>query len=252
MSRFPRAYEAVRVHEGGFVDHPDDPGGRTNKGVTQRTYDSWRRRRGYAPKDVLHISDDEVRAIYRGQYWSPVRGDDLPAGIAYLVFDAAINSGPGRAIRWLQSEIGAKVDGVVGEETIGLAREAEPRALIRRYNARRLDYVRGLPHWRTFGRGWRARIEEVTAQALAWVVDDTQQATSRVEAPGKAEGRPRVTRTLADALTDREAIGAVGGLVGSVGTLASGSGPVQYALAAVLVMAVLAAVVLLLRRAGES
>ena len=107
MDRFERAFALLAVHEGGYSNHPDDPGGATNRGVTQRTYDSYRARHGLERRDVRQITDGEVAEIYRGQYWDAIRGDDLPAGVAYCVFDAAVNSGPGRALRWLQAEIGA-------------------------------------------------------------------------------------------------------------------------------------------------
>src|SRR5690554_3243462 len=110
---FEPALALVLAHEGGYVDHPDDPGGATNKGITQRVYDAWRTSRGRHPRSVAAIRDEEVRAIYREQYWDAVRGDDLPAGIDYCTFDAAVNSGPAQAARWLQRAVGAAPDGIV-------------------------------------------------------------------------------------------------------------------------------------------
>lgn len=238
--RFPRAFALLKVHEGGYSNHPDDPGGATMKGVTQRTYDWWRRTKGWQTQNVKNITDGEVEEIYRGQYWDAVRADELPSGVAYCVFDAAVNSGPGRAARWLQQHIGAGVDGVVGNETIAKAREADPVDLINRYCGARLSFMKRLPHWKTFSNGWIRRVAEVRAQSINWA--QAQPVPESREAPqAKAEGPEKKTATLKDMATDTGTIGAVGGLVGSTGALASGDGPVQYAIAAVLVLVALGA-----------
>ncbi len=241
MDRFERAFALLAVHEGGYVNHPDDPGGATNKGVTQRTYDNYRARHGLARRDVRSISDDEVAAIYRVQYWDAIRADDLPEGVAYCVFDAAVNSGPGRAVRWLQAGIGASVDGVIGNETMGLTVRADPRTLIDGYCDRRLAFMQRLRHWPTFKNGWTRRVAEVRAQSKAWAVN-AEPEPSQVLPQAKAEGEQSATATLRDTLTDGKAVGAITGILGSAGTLLSGHGPVQYALAAALVIAALAGV----------
>jgi lysozyme family protein len=246
MDRFERAFALLAVHEGGYSNHPDDPGGATNRGVTQRTYDSYRARHGLERRDVRRITDAEVAEIYRGQYWDAIRGDDLPAGVAYCVFDAAVNSGPGRALRWLQAEIGATVDGVIGNETLGLAARRDPVRVIDGYCERRLTFMKRLKHWPTFQNGWSRRVAEVRAQSTAWAARRDPQ-PSTVAAPAKAQGAARASATLRDTLTDGKAVGAVTGILGSTGTLLSGSGPVQYALAAVLVIAALAGVWWLVR-----
>ena len=246
MDRFERAFALLAVHEGGYSNHPDDPGGATNRGVTQGKYDSYRARHGLERRDVRQITDGEVAKIYRGQYWDAIRGDDLPAGVAYCVFDAAVNSGPGRALRWLQAEIGAAVDGVIGNETLGLAARRDPVRLIDGYCARRLAFMKRLRHWPTFQNGWSGRVAEVRAQSTAWAVKSEPQ-PSKVIMPAKAEGAARASATLRDTLTDGKAVGAVTGIIGSAGTLLSGHGPIQYAIAAVMVIAALAGVWWLVR-----
>lgn len=146
------------AHEGGYVNHPKDPGGATNLGVTQRVYDMYRRRSGQATRSVRAIAPDEVAEIYKAQYWDAVRGDELPSGVDYAVFDYAVNSGPKRAIMELQRVIGAGVDGVIGMETVGKAREMDPFDLIEALCNRRMAFLRSLKHWKTFGRGWTARV----------------------------------------------------------------------------------------------
>lgn len=96
----------VLVHEGGYVDDPQDPGGETNKGITHKTYDAWRKRQGQPTRSVKHITPEEVAEIYRQQYWNKIAGDDLPSGVDYAVFDFAVNSGPSRAAQFLQRAVG--------------------------------------------------------------------------------------------------------------------------------------------------
>jgi lysozyme family protein len=241
-STFYRAFECLKVHEGGYVDHPDDPGGATMKGVTQRTYNAYLRRRGRTVQPVREITDDEVEDIYRRQFWDAVRADELPQGVAYCVFDAAVNSGVDQAVKWLQRVIGAKVDGIVGEETLSLAEQTDPVHLINVFCDKRLAFMRRLSHWPTFKDGWTRRVAEVRSQSLEWA-DQGAVATETTQPPmEKAEGRVSLRATAVEAVKDRGAISAVGGLLGSAGTLASGSGPIQYAVAAVLVMATITAI----------
>lgn len=250
MDRFERAMKILAVHEGGYVNHPDDPGGATNKGVTQATYDSYRLRRGLALKSVRHIGDDEVYEIYRRQYWDSIHADDLPEGVAYCVFDASVNSGPARAAKWLQVEVGAQVDGIVGNETLGLVEAQNRGVLIDRFCDRRLAFMRRLRHWKTFKNGWSKRVREVRAQSKIWA-GGAKPRPSVVQPQAKASGPERAVATARDVFSDRGALGAIGGILGSVGALINGDGPVQYALAAVLVIAALAGVWWMLREQSE-
>lgn len=164
-SAFQRALAAVLAHEGGYVNHPRDPGGATNKGITQRTYDDWRRSQGQTLRSVRDIADAEVEAIYRRDYWNKVRGDELPEGVAYAVFDFAVNSGVSRAVKFLQAVLGVEQDGIVGPATIAAAR-ASPRHAIEALMDKRLAFLRGLETFDTFGRGWTARCGDVRRAAL--------------------------------------------------------------------------------------
>ena len=156
----------VLQHEGGYVNHPKDPGGATNKGITQKTYDSWRDRAGQPRQSVRNIRDDEVTAIYRRGYWDKVRGDELPAGVDYAVFDFAVNSGVSRASKYLQEVVGVTQDGVIGPATIAAVRRHAPVGVIRELCARRLLFLKGLSTWRTFGKGWGTRVDDVARLAL--------------------------------------------------------------------------------------
>lgn len=160
-SNFDIVLPRVLAHEGGLVDHPKDPGGRTNRGVTQRVYDAFRRRKGAPVRAVDHVTDAEVREIYRRQYWDAIRGDDLPPGIDYAVFDYAVNSGPARAARDLQRALAIGADGSIGQRTIDAAYGADFVQTVDRLSDRRIAFVRSLKTFSTFGRGWTTRIEGV-------------------------------------------------------------------------------------------
>lgn len=148
----------VLAYEGGYVNHPKDPGGATMEGITQRTYDADRRRRGLAMQSVRQMEPFERDAIYKVQYWDAVRGDDLPSGIDAAVYDYAVNSGPGRAARELQAVLGVAQDGVIGVMTLDAAQAANPFAVIKGLCERRLAFLRRLKHWPTFKTGWTRRV----------------------------------------------------------------------------------------------
>ena len=164
-------FEACLAHvlqsEGGWADNPSDPGGATMKGVTLATYRKYKP--GATKAQLRAISDADLAMIYRGGYWNKVKGDDLPAGLDLVAFDAAVNSGPGRGARWLQEALGVNPDGVIGPKTIAAANAAHKEAVIDRACSIRLNWLRTLPHWPTFGKGWSRRVEAVrdTASKMA-------------------------------------------------------------------------------------
>ena len=163
---FKIALKHVLVHEGGWADHPKDPGGATMKGVTLITY---RRHFGEdkSKDDLRNISDKELGEIYRSGYWSKCRCDDLPGGVDYAVFDAAVNSGPGRSAKWLQAAVGAKQDGGVGPNTLSRVEERDPIQITGNMCDRRLSFLRSLSTWSDLGKGWERRVEGVRVTAVA-------------------------------------------------------------------------------------
>lgn len=166
MTPFLRSLRFVRRWEGGWSDHAQDPGGKTNHGITLATYTNWRRSQGLpdpSADDLRAISEEEVEAIYQQNYWDGCRCDELPPPIALLVFDMAVNAGPSRSIRLLQEALGVSVDGIIGPETLGAARAADPQAVAAEFTARRSVYYASLSTFRTFGLGWMRR----TAAALS-------------------------------------------------------------------------------------
>lgn len=165
---FARCLPEILRHEGGWADHPKDPGGATMKGITIGTYRQWKGR-AVTKAELRAISDAEVAAIYRRNYWDKVRGDDLPAGLDLVAFDAAVNSGPSRGARWLQTALGVAADGKIGPKTIAAARATDAATAINRALDIRLSFLKGLKTWPTFGKGWSSRIAGVRKVALSHV-----------------------------------------------------------------------------------
>lgn len=161
-------FEAIMEHifrsEGGYVDHPSDPGGATNMGITIGTLRAWRG--GTVTKaDVRALSKDEARQIYRKNYWDAVSGDELPSGVDLCTMDSAVNSGVSRGARWLQRAIGADPDGMIGTRTLAAVEAADPSLTIERMCDDRMNFLKGLRTWPTFGRGWQRRVDSVRAEA---------------------------------------------------------------------------------------
>jgi lysozyme family protein len=163
-NNFDGSLKLVLAHEGGFVNHPADPGGPTNFGVTQKVYDAYRRNKGLATRTVRLIEAEEVADIYRNQYWG-APCDSLPAGLDYAIFDYSVNSGRSRAVADLQRTLndrGAKlkIDGHCGEGTIDAANaDADNAALIEALCDRRMSFLKALKTYKTFGKGWKRRVE---------------------------------------------------------------------------------------------
>ena len=169
-TRFDLCLAHVLRHEGGYVDHPADPGGATNMGITLKTLARWRQVSPWwdlPQAEVKALSHGEAGRIYRALYWNACRADDLLPGIDLAVFDYAVNSGPDRAIRTLQAVLGVVVDGQVGPLTISAARKADSARIINAICDRRLGFLRALKTFPTFGRGWISRVASVRAAALA-------------------------------------------------------------------------------------
>jgi lysozyme family protein len=150
---FDQAFSHLLRSEGGFVDHPDDPGGATNWGITERVA----RANGFAGH-MRDLPQDTAKAIYRRLYWDAVDAENLPAIVRYAMFDAAVNSGVGQAARWLQRAVGVADDGRIGPVTLRAVGQASPDKLLRSMLAQRLLFMTNLTGWNSFGRGWARRI----------------------------------------------------------------------------------------------
>ncbi len=163
---FEQSLARVLKHEGGFVNHPRDPGGATNKGITIATYRRFVKRGGTV-RDLKNITDAQVAKVYKKQYWDKVQADHLPSGVDYAVFDFAVNSGPGRAAKFLQRVVGARADGVIGDQTLAAVRSKNPAAIVGEVCDTRLAWLQGLRTFTTFGKGWTRRVNDVKRVATA-------------------------------------------------------------------------------------
>ena len=166
QSDWQKSFKLLLKSEGGYVNNPADPGGRTNLGVTQATWESWVGR----PSDeaeMRSLTADKVEPLYKKKYWDAVRGDDLPVGLDYLVFDFAVNAGPGRSIKVMQSAVGVTPDGGFGPLTMAAVKAIDPVELINKFSQAKEDFYRSLTTFATFGKGWLNRVADVKVKATS-------------------------------------------------------------------------------------
>ena len=165
-SNFDKALTCLLESEGGYVNNPADPGGMTNLGVTKAAWEEWV---GHPvdEKTMRGLTPEIVGPMYKRKYWDKVSGDDLPTAIDYVCFDAAVNSGPGRSIKWLQGVVGVDMDGVLGPKTLAAINAFDAKDLIQDYSKRRLSFMMDLPKWAIFGKGWTKRVQDVERNAIA-------------------------------------------------------------------------------------
>ena len=160
QDNFEKCLELILHHEGGFVDHPEDPGGMTNMGITKKVYERFLGKE-LCEKDMRMMPMEHVAKIYRKNYWDKVKADDLPSGVDLCVFDWAVNSGTKRAVCALQEAVGAKPDGVMGPMTLGKVKEKEDLELLEMMKEKRENFYRSLTRlFKTFGTGWLRRNNE--------------------------------------------------------------------------------------------
>jgi len=167
---FPQALQIVLHHEGLWSDHRDDPGGATMKGVTLAVYREYLGR-DVSKEELRNIPQEHLLNLYKTRYWDKARCDDLAAGVDLVVFDMAVNGGPGRAAKLLQIAVGATPDGAIGPKTLTLANAEDPAELVKKFSDERRAFYKALPIYATFGKGWLRRVEEVESEALKLVGD---------------------------------------------------------------------------------
>ena len=164
---FDECLKMLLHHEGGYVNHPKDPGGETNLGVTKRVYEKWG-----GTKDMKDLTVEDVAPIYKKEYWDKCRCDDLESGVDWAVFDWAVNSGTGRAAKAIQKICGAAQDGAIGPKTLALIGTQNTQYVIEEFGKIRQDFYESLKTFDTFGKGWTRRNKETTAKALEMIEED--------------------------------------------------------------------------------
>ena len=165
--------EMILHHEGGYVNHPKDPGGETNLGVTKRVYESWVMENDLHQKDMKDLKVEDVAPIYEKNYWDRMKCDDIPSGLDLCVFDFGVNAGTGRSAKYLQRMIGTVADGGIGPNTLrALANYIDSEGVetaINKFQEARQSYYESLSTFETFGRGWTRRVDETTEAALKMI-----------------------------------------------------------------------------------
>ena len=164
---FDECLKMLLHHEGGYVNHPKDPGGETNLGVTKRVYEKWG-----GTKDMKDLTVEDVAPIYKKEYWDRCKCDDLESGVDWAVFDWAVNSGTGRAAKAIQKICGASQDGAIGPKTLALISKQNTEYVIEEFGKIRQDFYESLKTFDTFGKGWTRRNKETTEKALEMIEDD--------------------------------------------------------------------------------
>ena len=160
LSNFPAALALVLKSEGGFVNHPSDPGGMTNLGVTKKVWEAWVKH-PVDEAEMRALTPELVTPLYKANYWDACKCDDLPRGVDYAVFDSAVNMGPGRAAKLLQAALGVAADGSIGRATIAAATAADPVELLEAFSLGKEEFYKSLPTFATFGKGWLNRVAHV-------------------------------------------------------------------------------------------
>ena len=166
IHNYEKCLETILHHEGGYVNHPKDPGGETNMGVTKRVYEEWG-----GTKDMKDLTFEDVAPIYKKNYWDRVKGDNVSSGLDLCIFDFGVNAGTGRAAKFIQKMIGVTADGGIGPQTLralGIYEEevGGVAEVIKEYQIRRQEYYESLSTFKTFGKGWTRRVNETTQSAL--------------------------------------------------------------------------------------
>lgn len=154
----------ILKYEGGYVNHPSDPGGMTNLGVTKRVWEEWTGKPA-TEADMRALTPEMVGPLYKTRYWDAVRGDDLPSGIDLCVFDAAVNAGVGRASKFLQQAVGVNADGQIGPKTVEATTAKPADEIVAKFCDLREAHYKSLPTFATFGKGWMSRLASVESEA---------------------------------------------------------------------------------------
>jgi lysozyme family protein len=187
QSTYEEALRRLLISEGGYGNHPSDPGGPTNFGITIHDYRRYVKRDATA-SDVRAMKIGEAKAIYRRKYWDTMRCADLPAGVDYAVFDYGVNSGIGRAGKVLRRQLGlADTTSAVTQEVVAAARAVAPARLVAALCEERLRFLKRLRTWPVFGRGWGRRVAEVRAASLAMAAR-TAMPDQRAPTPSAGKG----------------------------------------------------------------
>lgn len=244
---FKKVIPFIFREEGGYVDNSIDPGGATNMGITAATLSAWE---GHpvTSLDVQNLSAETATRIYHTEYWNKISGDDLPLGVDYAVFDFAVNSGPARAARALENVLGVSEDGIIGAQTLAALAARSPKDVINTLCDLRENWLKRLSTASTFGKAWLARVERVRSRALALADEKPIPASDGAKSATPTPKASQSDLSLTSALKHPEALGSMGSVISGLAAIATGNGPVQYALAVIMVACAVAGLWYFVRR----
>ena len=157
------ALKHILKWEGGYVNHPSDPGGMTNLGVTKRVWEEWTGKPA-TEADMRGLTIEMVTPLYKKRFWDAIRGDDLPSGVDLCVFDCAVNAGTGRAARFLQQTVGVVADGAIGPKTLEAVTKMSADEIIEKFCDLREAHFKSLSTFNVFGKGWMRRLDGIEAE----------------------------------------------------------------------------------------
>ena len=166
QSNWDNAFKMMLASEGGYVNHPSDPGGMTNLGVTKRVWEEWVGRESNE-KEMRSLTPEMVEPLYKRKFWDACKCDELPSGIDYMVFDMGVNAGPGRSIKILQDAVGVPADGGLGPITMKAVLAADPVELIEKFSEGKEAFYRSLKTFETYGKGWLNRVAAVKVKSTS-------------------------------------------------------------------------------------
>ena len=159
-----QCFQMVLKHEGGFVNNPRDPGGMTNLGVTRTNWEAYLNR-DVTEAEMKALTPDAVKPFYKNMYWDKIKGDELPSGVDYAAYDLAVNSGTGKTAKYLQKIAGVTADGIIGPKSLEAIKVLNSERVVSALCDMRLDFLKKLGTFETFGKGWSRRVAEVKGKA---------------------------------------------------------------------------------------
>ena len=163
-----KSFAMVIKSEGGFVNNPKDPGGMTNLGVTRANWQAYLNR-DVTESEMRALTPDTVKPFYKTMYWDKIKGDQLPSGVDYAAYDLAVNSGTGKAAKFLQEIAGVAADGVIGPKSLEAINACNPEQTVEALCDMRMDFLKRLSTFGTFGKGWSTRVAGVKDAATSMV-----------------------------------------------------------------------------------
>jgi lysozyme family protein len=172
INNWDKSCEMVLKHEGGFTNDQRDPGNRlpdgrkgsTMLGCTQANWEAYINRK-VTQDDMKRLTKDDVKPLYKKNYWDAVKGDELPNGVDYAAFDFAINAGPSAARKMIQRALGVTADGVFGPKTMAAIQSADAKDLMKKFSNEKIVFYKNLSNFKVYGNGWLKRVEDVQAVA---------------------------------------------------------------------------------------